>query len=65
VLDPDLLRQRAGALYSIDSKKTLRKSYENPSIEELYASFLGSPGSEKAHELLHTHYHAREQRGER
>ncbi len=56
VLDPELLRKRASALYAIDGAKSLRKSYENPAIEELYESFLGGPGSEKAHELLHTHY---------
>ncbi|MFZ5828596.1 MAG: NADH-dependent [FeFe] hydrogenase, group A6 [Planctomycetota bacterium] len=56
VLDPKLLRKRAQALYSIDSSKELRKSYENPAIEELYEEFLGEPGSPKAHELLHTHY---------
>jgi NADP-reducing hydrogenase subunit HndD len=65
VLDPDLLRQRASALYSIDSQKKLRKSYENPAIEEVYSNFLGSPGSEKAHELLHTHYQAKLPRGVR
>ena len=65
VLDPDLLRQRASALYSIDSKKRLRKSYENPAIEEVFSSFLGGPGSDKAHELLHTHYQARLPRGVR
>lgn len=65
VLDPELLRKRASALYSIDSKKKLRKSYENPAIEEVYSSYLGGPGTEKAHELLHTHYHAREPRGVR
>jgi iron-only hydrogenase group A len=63
VLDPALLRQRAEALYSIDSGKELRKSYENPAIRELYDEFLGAPGSEKAHELLHTHYQARLPRG--
>jgi iron only hydrogenase large subunit-like protein len=63
VLDPDLLRRRAGALYSIDSGKKLRKSYENPAIEEVYSSFLGGPGSDKAHELLHTHYQAKLPRG--
>lgn len=63
VLDPDLLRRRASALYSIDSGKKLRKSYENPAIEEVYSSYLGGPGTEKAHELLHTHYHAKEPRG--
>jgi iron-only hydrogenase group A len=65
VLDPDLLRRRAGALYSIDSKKTLRKSYENPAVEEVYGSYLGGPGTEKAHELLHTHYQAKLPRGVR
>ncbi len=65
VLDPELIRLRAGALYSIDQKKTLRKSYENPAIDELYSNFLGGPGTEKAHELLHTHYHARLPRGVR
>jgi iron-only hydrogenase group A len=63
VLDPELLRQRAGALYSIDRGKTLRKSYENPAIEELYDAFLDGPGGEKAHRLLHTHYHAKLPRG--
>ena len=58
ILDPELLRKRAEALYAIDRGKTLRKSYENPAVEELYDQFLGGPGSEKAHQLLHTHYHA-------
>jgi iron-only hydrogenase group A len=63
VLDPELLRKRAGALYAIDKSKSLRKSYENPAIDELYDTFLGGPGSEKAHHLLHTHYQARLPRG--
>ena len=32
------------------------KSHENPAIKELYATYLGKPGSEKAHHLLHTTY---------
>ena len=63
VLDEGLLRRRASALYTIDSSKTLRESYENPAIHELYDSFLGGPGSERADELLHTHYQARLPRG--
>jgi iron-only hydrogenase group A len=63
VLDPGLLRKRAGALYAIDGAKGLRKSYENPAVEELYDAFLGLPGSPRAHELLHTCYHARLPRG--
>ena len=65
VLDPELLRKRASALYAIDAGKKLRKSYENPSIDELYSRFLGSPGSERAHQLLHTHYCAKTPRGVR
>lgn len=63
VLDPGLLRKRASALYSIDTGKKLRKSYENPAVEEIYSSFIGGPGTEKAHQLLHTHYHAKLPRG--
>jgi iron-only hydrogenase group A len=65
VLDPELLRLRASALYKIDSGKELRKSYENPAIEELYDKYLLEPGSPKAHELLHTHYTAKLPRGVR
>jgi iron-only hydrogenase group A len=63
ILDPELLRLRAGALYKIDGAKTLRESYDNPAIGELYDTFLDEPGSAKAHELLHAHYHARMPRG--
>ena len=47
---------RAEALYSIDEKSVIRKSHENPTINQIYKEFLGRPGSEKAEELLHTHY---------
>ncbi len=63
VLDPELLRKRASALYSIDSGKKLRKSYENPAIEEIYDQFLIKPGSEIAHQLLHTSYTPKLPRG--
>lgn len=63
VLDPSVLLKRAGALYSIDRGKTLRKSHENPYIQRLYREFLGRPGTEKSHELLHTTYAARLPKG--
>lgn len=63
VLDPELLRKRASALYQIDSGKKLRKSYENPAIDEVYSTYLGGPGTERAHQLLHTHYTAKLPRG--
>jgi NADP-reducing hydrogenase subunit HndD len=52
----EILMSRAAALYTEDRKKPLRKSHENPFIIKLYNEFLGKPGSEKAHHLLHTHY---------
>ena len=51
---------RAGALYEEDMVLEARKSHKNTQIQKLYKEFLGEPNSHKAHELLHTHYHARE-----
>ncbi|HOO22485.1 MAG TPA: NADH-dependent [FeFe] hydrogenase, group A6 [Clostridia bacterium] len=51
---------RAGAIYSFDAKNTLRKSHENPIIQELYKTYLEKPNSHKAHEILHTKYHKRD-----
>ena len=55
----DLKARRAQALYDADAKKTKRKSHENETIKQMYAEFLGEPGSHKAHEVLHTSYVAR------
>ena len=52
----EIIKARAGAIYSEDRKKKLRKSHENPFIIKLYNEFLGKPESAKAHHLLHTHY---------
>ncbi len=48
--------KRAAVLYRLDEKNEIRKSHENPAIIELYDNYLGKPGSERAHELLHTSY---------
>ena len=53
----DLLEQRMKGIYTEDERKTLRLSHENPDIQKLYEEYLGTPGSEKAHHLLHTVYH--------
>ena len=63
VLDPELVRLRARALYSIDESKSLRKAHENPAIERLYEDFLGAPNSHRCHELLHTTYAPKFPRG--
>jgi NADP-reducing hydrogenase subunit HndD len=63
VLDKEVNKLRAKALYAIDEAKTVRKSHENEFVKKLYAEYLGQPGSERAHELLHTTYTPREPRG--
>ena len=55
----DIHGLRKKALYEADKNLPRRKSHENPVIKELYDEYLGTPGSELAHKLLHTHYHAR------
>ena len=52
--------KRAAALYQEDESKALRVSHKNPQIVKLYEEYLGEPNSHKAHELLHTHYTAKE-----
>jgi NADP-reducing hydrogenase subunit HndD len=54
--DASILQARTKAIYKEDEGKTIRKSHENPYILKLYDEFLGEPLSEKAHDLLHTHY---------
>lgn len=54
--DSALLKARSKALYEEDRHKSLRKSHENPDIIRLYEEYIGKPMSEKAHQLLHTHY---------
>ncbi len=58
--DTSILEKRRQAIYSIDERATMRKSHENPSIKKLYEEYLGEPGSELAHKLLHTHYTERQ-----
>ena len=55
----DVKGLRSKALYADDENMVIRKSHENPAIKELYAEYLGEPGSHKAHEILHTEYTAR------
>lgn len=52
----DIRGLRAKVLYDSDASNKIRKSHENPAIKELYSTYLGEPGSERAHHLLHTTY---------
>lgn len=58
--DMEIIKKRQAAIYQEDKNKILRKSHDNPYIKKLYDEYLGKPNSEKAHDLLHTHYVPRE-----
>jgi iron-only hydrogenase group A len=47
---------RINALYTVDERSGKRLSHENVEILNLYKTFLGKPGGELSHKLLHTHY---------
>jgi len=50
------VEKRLKAIYEEDKDMPLRKSHENPYIQQLYKEYLGEPCGEKSHHLLHTHY---------
>jgi NADP-reducing hydrogenase subunit HndD len=54
--DVNTLKARQQAIYREDQNKPIRKSHENPFIQELYANYLGEPCGHKSHHLLHTKY---------
>lgn len=51
--------KRIAGIYKDDEQSDVRCSHHNPEIKQIYADYLGEPLSHKAHELLHTDYHAR------
>ncbi len=55
--ESEVIERRMRGIYQEDESKALRCSHQNEDIKALYAEFLGTPGSEKAHHLLHTVYH--------
>lgn len=57
---PEIRAARARALYAEDAAYGVRKSHENPDIQRIYAEFFREgPCGRKSHDLLHTHYIAR------
>jgi NADH dehydrogenase/NADH:ubiquinone oxidoreductase subunit G len=57
---PTSLRaKRAAGLYEEDQGGLWRCAHDNPYIQSLYRDFLGEPGGDKSHHLLHTSYTAR------
>ena len=53
----EVRKKRIQALYELDRSLPLRKSHDNPEIQAIYHDFFTRPLSNKAHDLLHTHYH--------
>ncbi len=54
----EMAETRAPILYDLDRNKSIRFSHENPEIIKLYDDYLGEPGSEIAHRLLHVDQNA-------
>lgn len=54
--DKGIILKRQQALYAADEGAVLRRSHENPVVQNIYDQYLTGPGSQRAHELLHTHY---------
>lgn len=50
--------KRRKAIYESDTMLQLHSSDENPVIQSYYKKYLGEPGGELSHQLLHTHYTA-------
>lgn len=56
----DAIRQkRARGLLNEDMQSANRLSHENEEVKTLYKEYIGEPGGDKAHHLLHTGYTVR------
>lgn len=56
----EIIKKRQEAIYAEDVGKVVRKSHENEEVLRLYKEYIGEPYGKKAHELLHTHYKAKD-----
>lgn len=54
--EKDILPRRQAALYSEDERTVVRRSHQNPVVQQIYAQLGGEPGSEQVKKLLHTRY---------
>jgi len=59
-VDRSAIVERMKCLYKLDQTESARTSHSNKSIQRLYSEFLGAPGQEKSHKLLHTSYGKRD-----
>lgn len=56
----DIKMKRAQLIYEGEEALPIRKSHENPSVRELYRTFLKEPLGHNSHRILHTAYTPRE-----
>ncbi len=57
-------KARIQAIYKEDRGMSIRKSHENPAVQEIYETFLkDGPYGKDAHDLLHTKYKERKPQG--
>lgn len=49
-------KERTKSIYEEDEKLEFRKAHANPYIIEVYKEFYGKPGSDLAHEYMHTSF---------
>lgn len=54
--DASIRKKRAESIYREDLRLEIRKSHENPEIQQLYKDFLHEPLGPLSHRLLHTCY---------
>lgn len=54
--DASVRKARTAALYRAEKELQLHSPQDNPYVVQLYQNHLGEPCSDRAHEVLHTHY---------
>lgn len=59
-INDEIRKLRSKGLNCEDACAQNRLSHKNESIQKLYTEYLGKPGDEKAHHLLHTKYEKRD-----
>jgi iron-only hydrogenase group A len=57
--DPEVLMKRRNALFAYDKQHKYRAAHLNDAVKEIYNNFFGHIGSEKASQIMHTHYQDR------
>ena len=48
--------ERTKLIFEEDKNLPMRKSHQNPEVNQMYKDYLKEPLGEKSHHLLHTHY---------